>query len=378
MSKEAGYEKMRFENQEDLGRLAGDLLRKLDGITDAKFASLLEILSKHSGEKIVIFCIYRETARQLTKLLSAQCSDRIVKTTVDIEADELETILDFFAPVANGRLSPEEPDSEFSVRMLANRVDILVASEAISEGFNLQDSRILVNYDLPWSVLQLAQRMGRLMRPWHEPRDLIIFNFLPDTMSDTELKHGRTWRERLDHRSKEHQSFASLPVMLQGASEEVSLFSLSSALQQFDSADLELNEAMDFIGSATQIETSSVLDDLAQISTENFDRIRRIRSGFRSRIRRNAGDPALFLLITLRSSVFPAVFDENCEFFLPPYEVSRPLEILRYRRADSIFQDDFDPNVMDDFQERCLKVWLSSFSEQREKVRTICALHFSK
>jgi hypothetical protein len=219
--------------------------------------------------------------------------------------------------------------------------------------------------------------MGRLMRPWHEPRELLIFNFLPDTMYDTELRHGETWLKRLDKRNKEHQSFANLPVLFPPGNEAVNLESLSNALQHFDSADLELDEAMSFIGKATQVETSSVLDDLAQLSQAEHESIRRIRAGFRSRVVRSTEDPALFLLISVRSSIFPALFRPDGSFFLPPQEISRPLEILRQKRYESIMDTNLDPAEMDDFQERCLKIWLREFGENREKVRIVCALFFS-
>jgi len=377
LNKEGGYERMRFESQKELTYLTTDLLSRLKKISDLKISKLVEIISEHVGEKIVVFCIYKETAKQLLEKLSAGFPNLRIKSTVDLDPEELENILDFFAPVANGRIQPGEEPNEFAERIKDNTIDILIASEAISEGFNLQDARILINYDLPWSILQLAQRMGRLMRPWHEPRELLIFNFLPDTMFDADLKHGETWLKRLDKRNKEHQSFANLPVIFPSGNEAVNLEALSTALQHFESADLDLDEAMSFIGHATQVETSSVLDDLAQMSPAEHDRIRRIRSGFRSRVARLSDEPALFLLISLRSSIFPALFKSDGSFYLPPHEVSRPLEILRSKRNVPIMDVDFDPVFLEDFQEKCLQTWLKEFRESREKVRITCALFFS-
>lgn len=377
LSKEGGYERMRFESQKDLSILAIALLSRLKEVHDQKLSKIFEVVSQHLGEKVVIFCIYKETAKQLVAELSAKFVNLRIKSTVDLAPDDLENVLDFFAPIANGRIEPNGPENEFSERIRDNHIDILIASEAISEGFNLQDSRILINYDLPWSILQLAQRMGRLMRPWHEPRELFIYNFLPDTMFDADLKHGATWLQRLDKRNKEHQSFANLPVLFPPGNEAVNLESLSNALQHFESADLELDEAMSFIGKATQVETSSVLDDLAQMSVAEQERIRRIRPGFRSRVERAAEDPALFMLISLRSSIFPAVFKADGTFYFPPQEVSRPLEILRNKRNAPIMDAGFDPSRVEVFQEMCLQTWLKEFRESRDKVRVICSLFFS-
>ena len=72
----------------------------------------------------------------------------------------------------------------------------------------MQDASILVNYDLPWTVLQLAQRMGRVLRPWGAPRDVIIYNFVPSTMDHERIRHARNWEHRLQERSRQHRSLA--------------------------------------------------------------------------------------------------------------------------------------------------------------------------
>ncbi len=376
LSKEGGYERMRFESQDRLTVLAERLIKKMKVTDDNKFSRLIEIVTEHRDEKLVIFCIYRETAKELVTKLRKSFPTKKIESTVEAQPEVLENLLDYFAPIANGKITPGAEENEFSLRVRENQIDILVASEAISEGFNLQDARILVNYDLPWSILQLAQRMGRLMRPWHEPRELVIYNFLPDTMSDSELRHGEAWRTRLEQRNREHQSFAQLPVILPNVNEAVNLASLSDALQQFNAADLELGEAMDFIGRATRVETSGVLDDLAQITEERQLLLKKLRSGFRSRVHGEASGPALFLLIGLRSAVFPALFDARGNFFTAPHEVTRPLEILRHQRAQDIFSEGFDATELAVFQDKCLETWLREFSETREKIRVVCALHF--
>jgi len=374
---EGGFERMRFHNQRELTALTEKLHNWLKALTDQKFAELTEIIEAHKNEKVIIFCIYRETARYVAARLARHFGELRIRSTVDADADTLETILDSFAPVANGKILPENPDTEFGEKLQSQAIDILVASEAISEGYNLQDARILINYDLPWSVLQLAQRMGRLMRPWHTVRDLYIYNFLPDTMFSSEFKHGTAWRARLDKRSREHASFASLPVILPRGDDAFNLYSLSAELKNHLSAELELAEAMEFVSNATQIETSSALDDLANLSAEESARIRRLRAGFRGRVKAKSDEPALFLLIQRRSSVFPALFRADGTFFTPPHGVSQPLEILRRCRERPTYSENFDPIVMDALQEKCLKNWLLHFNEKRENVRVICALHFS-
>ncbi len=379
MSVEGGYEKMRFEFQKELSDLALEEKSRLEvNNTDDKIVKLCEIIKEHQDEKIVIFCIYKYTAQYLLEKLTKQFTGIVFESTVDRDPDRLEDILSYFAPVANDKINPAEVPDEFAAKILDNRIDILIASEAISEGFNLQDSRILINYDLPWSVLQLAQRMGRLMRPWHEPRELLIYNFIPDTMNDPSFVHATRWRDRLEKRNREHQSFAQLPVMIGAEKEEYSLYSVSAVLQEFSEAELNLEEALQFIENATMISTSTFLDDLAKLSPEESSLILSYRSGFKSRVRIRKGDPALFLLIRRRKSVFSCLFKEDASFFLPPERIMESLERIRFPENESIYSDSADPNKMDTFQEKCLANWLAHFQEKKENVRIICSLHFAE
>jgi hypothetical protein len=96
------------------------------------------------------------------------------------------------------------------------------------------------------------------------PREFLIFKFLPDTMLGSELRHGETWLRLLKKRNKELQSFSNLSVIFPVGNDVVNIASLSNALQHLESADLDLGEAMSFICKATQVKTSSVLDDLEQ------------------------------------------------------------------------------------------------------------------
>lgn len=375
LSAEGGYEKMRFEHQQTLSVIAERLLRELKAEPEQKFAELCRLLEIHRGEKVVIFCIYQQTARDLTRALQARLPSLTIGTTVGVAPDDLENTLDFFAPIANGRISPGEAENEFAQRLATHNIDILIASEAIAEGFNLQDARILINYDLPWSVLQLAQRMGRLMRPWHEPRELLIYNFLPDTMFDPRLPHGEQWRLRLDKRNREQASFANLPVILPKGDEAINLFALGSALKDLESADLELGEAIGFIEAATQIQTSTVLDDLAGFTPEFCERILRLRSGFRSRVSGLQTDVALVLLIRRRGAVFPAVFKKTTELVFQPQDLTRPLELLRGASPKPVYGQNFDPVEMDRLEAKCLEAWLAVFGADRREARIVCALH---
>jgi hypothetical protein len=164
-------------------------------------------------------------------------------------------------------------------------------------------------------------------------------------------------------------------VILPKGDEAINLFALGSALKDMESADLELGDAIGFIEAATQIQTSSVLDDLAGFSPEFCERILRLRPGFRSRVSGLKTDAALVLLIRRRGAVFPAAFKANAEFVFQPQDLTRSLELLRSASPKSTYSLNFDPVEMDRLEARCLEVWLAEFGAERAETRIICALH---
>lgn len=217
----------------------------------------------------------------------------------------MDDLLCRFAPIANEVL-PEE-------RNLKMEVQVLVATRAMAEGFNLQDAAILVNYDLPWTVLQLAQRMGRILRPWREPRDVVIYNFVPSTMGHERVRHARNWERRLQERGRQHRSLAQIPVLVhqesQNQPQEYIMETLGREmyLAPEDSAELDLDQVMEFIQSVDDLTTSRFYNDLAII--HNRDELLGLPLGIRSAVVK-PGPKRLFLLLRRgRSHVYTVLAD---------------------------------------------------------------------
>ncbi len=155
-----------------------------------------------------------------------------------------------------------------------DELQVLIATGALAEGYNLQDARILVNYDLPWTVLQLAQRMGRLWRPWREPREIHVYNFVPSTMDHPKLRHGRQWRRRLEERNEEHRTFAQIPVLIRRelgdrTEEGYQMERLARELYLRDDDSLDLDQVLDFVHSADSLATSTFYRDLVNIQNSS-------------------------------------------------------------------------------------------------------------
>ena len=98
-----------------------------------------------------------------------------------------------FSPRSNGRESRVEPDQELRV---------LLATDVLSEGQNLQDCAVVVNYDLPWAIIRLIQRAGRVDRIGQRARDILCYSFLPAEGVERLLRLRARVRERLDEHAE--------------------------------------------------------------------------------------------------------------------------------------------------------------------------------
>lgn len=181
-------------SQYDLRRLHAALERDVNALTeiwylirdikpeqDAKLQRLKSLLSDDlKGRKLIVFTYYRDTARYLYRQLA---SDRDANGPViagnptirrmDGGASPAERTgtIQAFAPVSNDR--PDLAGTE-------KEVDILVSTDVLSEGQNLQDCGMLVNYDLHWNPTRMVQRAGRIDRIGSLHSELVVHNMFPD------------------------------------------------------------------------------------------------------------------------------------------------------------------------------------------------------
>ena len=93
-----------------------------------------------------------------------------------------------FSPVSNRRPLGDTPEQELRV---------LIATDVLSEGQNLQDCAIVVNYDLPWAIIKLIQRAGRVDRIGQNAEEILCHSFLPADGVERIITLRRRVRERL-------------------------------------------------------------------------------------------------------------------------------------------------------------------------------------
>jgi SNF2 family DNA or RNA helicase len=161
-----------------------DIWQQVKGISpdkDAKLKSLKDILSGSlKGKKVLIFTYYKDTARYLFDEIGGEkgvefrssIGNPVIKR-MDSGADpkSRRNMVRAFAPKAN-----EKPEWVGTDR----EIDILISTDVLSEGQNLQDCANLINYDLHWNPTRMVQRAGRIDRIGTEFDTLWIRNMFPD------------------------------------------------------------------------------------------------------------------------------------------------------------------------------------------------------
>ncbi|OJG79771.1 hypothetical protein RV10_GL000559 [Enterococcus pallens] len=176
---------------------------------DSKLNNLKEIIRKKiiqpinpDNKKIIIFTAFSDTAEYLYNNLSEQNLEEYglhtalitgsggQKTTIEnVEIKDMNDILLHFSPVSKGR-SQVYPD-------VVEEIDILIATDTISEGQNLQDADFLINYDIHWNPVRVIQRFGRIDRIGSRNSKIQLVNFWPNMDLDEYINLENRVRGRM-------------------------------------------------------------------------------------------------------------------------------------------------------------------------------------
>lgn len=136
---------------------------------DAKLNALEELLTQtHPDKKVLVFTQFADTVNYLTDTLKERSLTQIEAATGD--SSNPTELACRFSPVSNNRRETITADNELR---------ILISTDVLSEGQNLQDCAIVVNYDLPWAIIRLVQRAGRVDRIGQTSETILCYSFLP-------------------------------------------------------------------------------------------------------------------------------------------------------------------------------------------------------
>ena len=160
LDKNYDIEKFKTDLSSDL-QILGKLRSELDRVTaDKKLEAVRDVILKDraldSGKKVLIFTEYTTTARYLLKKLKVQFPKSMIECITGITKPGTRSrYLERFAPKSN--LADDQILEE-------KEIDILISTEVLAEGQNLQDCNYVINYDLPWNPMRIVQRIGRVDR----------------------------------------------------------------------------------------------------------------------------------------------------------------------------------------------------------------------
>ena len=179
-----------------------ELLAKLEeviaGITpdkDSKLQKLMEILGKKienpinpGNKKIIVFSAFADTVEYLYTHVNGFIKDRYNLETAMITGStdgkctlnkftcDFNAVLTYFSPISKDKAVIYPDDKRC--------IDILIATDCISEGQNLQDCDYLINYDIHWNPVRIIQRFGRIDRIGSKNKMIQLVNFWPDLTLD--------------------------------------------------------------------------------------------------------------------------------------------------------------------------------------------------
>lgn len=155
---------------------------------DSKLRALVELANeRHPGEKILVFTEYKDTAKYIAAGLRELGVGSVGVATG--ESEDATTLARRFSPKTN----PVSDDQKQVAP--ADEIRVLVATDVLSEGQNLQQAHIIVNFDLPWAIIKLIQRAGRVDRIGQEADTVLLY-----TMVHGEVEEQLNLRRRIQQR----------------------------------------------------------------------------------------------------------------------------------------------------------------------------------
>lgn len=183
----------------DILELLSGMIQDITPEHDTKLSTLLNLISDKiqnpfnpNNKKILIFSAFSDTVDYLYREVAPYVKERHGldvamitgttdgRTTVKLPRNDMNTILTLFSPKSKDKalLMPDNPAE----------IDILIATDCISEGQNLQDSDYCVNYDIHWNPVRIIQRFGRIDRIGSHNDKIQLVNFWPNIDLDKYLE----------------------------------------------------------------------------------------------------------------------------------------------------------------------------------------------
>ncbi|MFH1789891.1 MAG: SNF2-related protein, partial [bacterium] len=155
---------------------------------DDKIQELAKSLNQNEDKKVLVFTYFTDTLQYLQDNLSKYLvNNRNIEFALG-NKNEIEDFAKRFAPVSK----------QYELKQGEKEIDYLVATDKLSEGQNLQDCGIIINYDLHWNPVRMIQRNGRVNRLGSLHQKIFIYNFRPTEQLENYLQLVRKLEDKIN------------------------------------------------------------------------------------------------------------------------------------------------------------------------------------
>lgn len=160
-----------------------------DPAHDSKLIALADRINELGpSEKLLVFSEYKDTIDYIAKYLRPRCPG-VEIGSVSGDSDNPTSLARRFSPESNKSLGGLPKDS--------TEIQVLLATDVLSEGQNLQDSALVLNWDLPWTIIKVIQRAGRVDRIGQKAEVIRALSFMPHERVDDRITLIKRLAKRL-------------------------------------------------------------------------------------------------------------------------------------------------------------------------------------
>ena len=158
----------------------------------ARFVELIKEIKDTTGtKKILVFSFYADTIKYLENNLGTHLSADEMKTSSFVtgaNALDIKEITGRFSPISKGYIVDDAHPA----------INYLFATDVLSEGQNLQDCPVLINFDLHWNPVRMIQRNGRINRLGSQYEKVYVYNMAPEKQLESYLKLVKRLEQKIN------------------------------------------------------------------------------------------------------------------------------------------------------------------------------------